>query len=108
MRVGKVLRRDRLAGLVVESDSGAFQFTYDPAYRDDPTLPPVSLTLPKRAESYHAPHLFPCFVALLAEGALAEAQCRQLRLDERDHFGRLLATTQVDGIGSLRIQAVSA
>ena len=50
--------------------------------------------------------LFPCLVALLAEGALAEVQCRQLRLDERDLFGRLLKTCASDVIGSLRIEEV--
>ncbi len=104
-RRGRVFRRDRLAGLLEEVD-GEFRFTYDAEYLRAADLPPVSLTLPKRPQAYTAPHLFPCFAALLAEGALAEEQCRLLRLDERDLFGRLLATCGHDCIGSLRIEAV--
>jgi serine/threonine-protein kinase HipA len=105
-RRGQVHRRDRVAGLLEEIADGV-RFTYDADYLREPGLPPVSLTLPKRAEPYTAAHLFPCFVSLLAEGALAEEQCRQLRLDERDLFGRLLATCGGDCIGSLRIETVA-
>jgi serine/threonine-protein kinase HipA len=66
----------------------------------------VSLTLPKRTAPYTSTSLFPCFVALLAEGALADLQCRTLRLDERDLFGRLLKTCSGDVIGSLRIEEI--
>ena len=105
MRRGQVFRRDVPAGLLEETGSG-YRFTYGADYLRDPLLPPVSLTLPKQAEPHTAPHLFPCFVALLAEGALAEEQCRRLRLDERDLFGRLLSTCGGDCIGSLWIEAL--
>ena len=102
-----MLRRDRHAGVIEETTSG-YRFTYDPEYLRDQTVPPVSLTLPKRSEPYESATLFPCFVALLAEGALAEVQCRMLRIDERDVFGRLLRTCDGDVIGSLRIAEITA
>jgi len=105
MRAARVFRRDVLAGHLEEVEGG-YRFTYDKDYLRDSLRPAVSLTLPKRAAPYSAPHLFPCFVALLAEGALAEEQCRRLRLDERDLFGRLVATCGGDCIGSLRVEAV--
>lgn len=105
-RSGKVLRRDRLAGLLEETATG-FRFTYDPAYLSDPGSPPISLTLPKRAAPYESTTLFPCFIALLAEGALADVQCRALRLDENDYLGRVLATCGGDVIGSLRVEPQS-
>lgn len=104
MRAGQIFRREVHAGVLVEDDAGSFTFTYDPAYLANDHQPPVSLTLPKRAEPYRSSHLFPCFVALLAEGALATEQCRRLRLDERDLFGRLLATCRRDCIGSLHVE----
>ena len=103
LRRGRVLRRDRIAGVVEETPTG-IRFTYDPAYLADPQLPPISLTLPKQTTSHEAPSLFPCFIALLAEGALAELQCRTLRLDENDYLGRVLATCGGDVIGSLRVE----
>ena len=104
-RAGRIFRRDSLAG-IVEEVAGGYRFTYDRDYLRGSALPAISLTLPKRSEPYDAPVLFPCLVALLAEGALAEVQCRQLRLDERDLFGRLLKTCASDVIGSLRIEEV--
>lgn len=101
-RAGLVYRCDRLAGLLEETEVG-FQFTYDAEYLRDPSSRPVSLTLPKQSEPFFSKYLFPCFVALLAEGALAQAQCQQLRLDEEDYFGRLLKTCAGDCIGSLRV-----
>ena len=102
-RRGQVLRRDRIAGVVEETSTG-FRFTYDPTYLADPMVPPISLTLPKQAAPHEAGSLFPCFIALLAEGALAELQCRTLRLDENDYLGRVLATCGGDVIGSLRVE----
>jgi serine/threonine-protein kinase HipA len=106
LRRGRVLRRDREAGILEETATG-FRFTYSDDYLRDPKMPAISLTLPKRPGSYLATKLFPCFIALLAEGALAEIQCRTLRLDERDYFGRVLATCGGDVIGSLRVEALS-
>jgi HipA-like protein len=106
MRTCQIFRREAAAGTLVEDDAGHFTFIYEPSYLANDGLPPVSLTMPKRAEPYRSTHLFPCFVALLAEGALATEQCRRLRLDERDLFGRLMATCRGDCIGSLRIEPV--
>lgn len=104
-RQGVVYRRERVAGVVEETTTG-YRFTYAADYVADPTQPPISLTLPKRTAPYESPTLFPCLIALLAEGALAEVQCRSLRLDEQDYLGRLLATCAGDVIGSLRVEEV--
>lgn len=102
-RRGVIFRLKRRAGVIEEIDEG-FRFAYDRDYAEDRAQPPVSLTLPKRLEPYESRTLFACFVALLAEGALAEVQCRHLRIDERDLFGRLLKTCTGDVIGSLRVE----
>jgi serine/threonine-protein kinase HipA len=104
-RRGRVIRRQRTAGLLEETDSG-FRFTYDRDYLRDPELPPISLTLPKQAATYESASLFPCFAAVLAEGALADVQCRALRVDARDLFGRLLTTCSGDVIGSLQVEEI--
>jgi serine/threonine-protein kinase HipA len=101
-RGGQVFVNDRLAGTISETETG-FLFTYDAAYLADPTTAPISLTMPKRAEAYVALHLFPVFCGILAEGSLATIQCRTQRIDERDLFGRLLATCR-DTIGALSVR----
>ena len=101
-RSGFVYVNDRLAGTISETDGG-FTFAYDPAYLADPSAAPISLTMPKRVEAYVAAHLFPAFCGILAEGSLATIQCRTQRIDERDLFGRLLATCR-DTIGALSVR----
>lgn len=99
----RVLQNGVLAGILEETASG-YRFTYEPAYLADETAPPVSLTLPKRAEVYESPHLFSFFFGLLAEGSLKDLQCKLLKIDEEDHFGRLVATAGGDVIGSVTVE----
>ena len=102
-RAGRVFQHGVLAGRIEELP-GAYRFTYEPSFLTA-DLPAVSLTLPKRPAPFDAPHLFPFFVSLLAEGHLADEQCRRLRIDERDLFGRLIHTTGGDVIGSVQVEA---
>ena len=49
--------------------------------------------------------LFPFFFGLLAEGAQKDRQCRELRIDENDHFTRLLETSAYGAIGAVYVKA---
>ncbi len=102
MRRGTVYFRDRVAGELVE-DAG-YTLTYDRDYLLDPSAPSISAVLPKRQEPYHSRDLFPFFSGLLAEGENKDLQCRYLKLDEDDDFGRLLATSQNDCIGAFYVK----
>ncbi len=102
MRRGMVRVRGRKAGLLEENESG-YRFQYVAEYLADAQAPSVSLTLPRRAEGYESKYLFPFFVGLLAEGNLKAEQCRRLKLDEADDFGRLLLTAGVDTIGAVTV-----
>ena len=101
-RRGKVYYRDHLAGRLEETVNG-YRFTYDPTYLADPTQPAISLTLQKQKESFESPVLFPFFYGLLAEGVQKEIQCRFLKIDEADDFGRLLRTAGQDTIGAVTV-----
>ena len=101
-RSGIVYCAGRLAGRIEETATG-YCFSYNPAYLADPESRPVSATLPKRIEPYLSTALFPFFFGLLAEGGLKDVQCRTLKLDENDHFGRLLKTATVDTIGDVTV-----
>jgi len=107
MRRAKVYCNKQCAGILEEvrgeEASVRYEFTYNSEYLADKSLPPVSLTLPKRVEVFTSSHLFPFFFGLLAEGRIKELQCRQLRIDERDHFGRLLKTAGEDCIGAVTV-----
>jgi HipA-like protein len=96
-----------LAGTIEETgDRGQkkYIYTYDHEYLADPKAPPVSLTLPKRKEPYLSETLFPFFYGLLSEGRMKEIQCRILRIDENDCFGRLINTLEEDCIGPVTIR----
>lgn len=102
-RHGKVYHNGRFAGRLGRTDSG-FVFTYDDAYRADPSLPPIALGFPKSRKEFRSPVLFPFFYGLLAEGANKNLQCAILRIDENDHFTRLLRTAGEETIGAVTVR----
>ena len=104
MRKGLVYYRDHLAGDLIE-DANGYTFRYRPEYLTNDSLPSVSLTLPKRKEPYVSKHLFAFFFGLLAEGIPKAIQCKYLRIDEDDDFGRLLATSKYDCAGAVYVIA---
>lgn len=106
MRQANVYYRDTLAG-VLRQDAEGYVFEYLPAYLENSALPAISLTLPKRREAFRSGILFPFFFGLLAEGENKTLQCRLLRIDENDHFTRLLRTCVADTIGGIMVREVS-
>ena len=102
MRAGMVKVKGVLAGRLEETQEG-YRFVYLDSYLIDPSRPAVSLTLKKQSSPHTSPTLFPFFFGLLAEGALKKDQCQKLRLDEEDHFGRLLKTTSEETIGAVTV-----
>jgi HipA-like protein len=104
MRSADVYRNGILAGKLVETDSGTYVFTYDSAYFNDSSRPGISFTLPKNQLVYSSEHLFPFFYNMLSEGTNREVQSKQLKIDENDFFGLLLATAQYDTIGAITVK----
>lgn len=101
-RKGIVYCDGKTAGRIEETPNG-YRFTYAADYLATSGTRAISLTLPKRPESYLSKVLFPYFFGMLAEGILKETQCRKLKLDENDHFGRLLKTAHSDAIGAITV-----
>lgn len=102
MNRGTVYYRDIPAGTLERSAAG-YVFRYDDAYRANLSLPDISATLPKTRPEYHSKFLFPFFAGLLAEGAQKERQCRELHIDEKDLFTRLLETSAYGAIGAVYV-----
>lgn len=93
------------AGTLTENDNGSYSFEYELSYFINTSMPEVSLTLPKTHMKFTSDYLFPFFFSLLSEGANKEAQCRLLKIDEKDYFGLLLATASHDTIGAVTIKS---
>lgn len=106
MRSAKVYLKGIEAGTLTENDNGSYLFEYEPGYFANTSMPEISLTLPKTQARFTSDYLFPFFFSLLSEGANKEAQCRLLKIDEKDYFGLLLATTSYDTIGAVTVKPI--
>lgn len=103
MRQAKVIYKNEWAGTLIQHDGGSFEFNYKESWLNDRSKPSVSLTLPKQKKRFHSEHLFPFFYNMLPEGTNKQAVCYHLRIDEKDHFGILMATAKFDAIGAVQI-----
>jgi HipA-like protein len=106
MRAAHVFFNSIPAGILKEEDRHNYSFSYDHAYFNNTGLPAISLTLPKTNRVYHSEFLFPFFYNMLAEGANKKLQSLQLKIDENDAFGLLLATAGFDTIGAITIKPI--
>ena len=102
-KTGLVSYNNILAGRL-EYRGGEFIFTYDSSYLNDSSLPPISLSFPKSKKEYRSDVLFPFFFGLLAEGVNKDLQCSTLKIDENDHFARLLKTAGENTIGAIAVR----
>jgi len=91
------------AGEIIRTDS-EYIFRYFREYLENDDLPQLSVSLPKRSDDYRSKYLFPFFYGLLAEGELKNFQCRKLRIDEKDHFTRLIKTAGQNTIGAVTVK----
>lgn len=89
---------------ILSKQNNKYFFKYYQAYITDNTKPAISLSLPKQNEQFVSEYLFSFFFGLLAEGDNKELQCRILRIDEKDHFTRLLKTAGEDTIGGITVR----
>ena len=102
MRRLRILMHAVPAGILEELEPGrSYRFLYDPDYDG----PPVSLTMPVRAEPYTFERFPPFFDGLFPEGSLLAALLQQSKLDPRDCMGQLLAVGR-DPVGAVTIEAM--
>jgi len=104
----EIYRNGTLAGTLTEENRQHYVFRYDDHYFNDVHKPAISLTLPKSQKEYASEFLFPFFFNMLSEGVNRKLQSRQLRIDEADHFGLLMATAQYDAIGAVTVKPITA
>ena len=103
----EIYRNGVLAGILSEENRKSFVFRYDERYFNDTTKPAISLTLPKSKMKYTSQYLFPFFFNMLSEGVNRKLQSIQLKIDEEDNFGLLMATAQYDTIGAITVKPIT-
>jgi HipA-like protein len=101
---GLVYNNGELAGYLQKDSGGQYSFEYEELYFTDPQKKAISLTLPKSQRVHLSKELFAFFFGLLSEGVNKDIQCRALKIDENDHFRRLLATAGEDTIGAITVK----
>ena len=106
MRAAEIYRKGSLAGVLTEENRNHYVFIYDDNYYNDAAKPAISLTLPKTQKEYFSEFLFPCFFNMLSEGINKKLQNNQLRIDEEDNFGLLMATAQLDTVGAVTVKPI--
>ena len=104
MRKATVYRNNEAAGELTQNSKSSYTFRYFNEWFNDSTKPAVSLTLPKTQQVYQSDVLFPFFFNLPSEGLNRQLQARQLKIDEKDYFGLLLATAGVDTVGAVTVK----
>lgn len=102
LRRARVLYNNQLAGVLLEIPTG-YQFTYDKEHLRSGR--PVSVSLPLREEPYESGELFSFFKGLLPEGWYLAIVSAKAKVDARDDFGILLATTS-DAIGAVTVHKI--
>ena len=106
MRRAFVYRNNELTGTLTEENRKSYLFRYDDDWFNDERRPAISLTLPKTQIEFRNPFLFPFFFNMLSEGVNRQLQSRQLKIDEADNFGLLLATAGWDTIGAVTVRPI--
>ena len=103
-RSGKVIFKDKLAGIVWQDENG-YGFEYDKNYLELKNAIPVSLTLPLRPEPYLSNTMIPFFDGLIPEGWLLNITLKNWKLDNRDRMGLLLIACK-DCIGAVGVEPI--
>lgn len=103
MRGLTVTVKGREAGVLSKFRDGTYEFRYVPKYRLDTSTDSVAFSIPKMRSVHRSKILFPFFYGLLAEGAQKRLQCRELKIDEADHFTRLAETCRQGVIGAVSV-----
>jgi len=106
MRSANVFCQGVLAGILSKDHAIGYRFRYDSEYLSNVRCPAIGLSFPKQEAHFDSPVLFPFFFGLLAEGDDKVLQCRVFKIDEHDHFTRLLKTCQAETIGGITVREI--
>ncbi len=106
MQKARVYRNGEEIGLLQKDDAGIYLFQYMLHYLENEDAVSISVHFPLQEEVFRSKTLFSFFFNLLAEGAVKEMQCRELKIDPEDHFTRLIKTTEFNTIGSITLKEI--
>lgn len=106
-RKANVYSNNIFVGYLTEYEDHTFTFQYDKRYMQDTGSFPISITFPFTSEPFAQKGLFSFFFNMLTEGDAKAMQCRALKIDENDHFGRLVRSCAEDSIGAVTVKEIT-
>jgi len=103
-RSGKVLFKDKLAGIVWQDEDG-YGFEYEANYLQLKDATAISFTLPLRKEKYLSNTMIPFFDGLIPEGWLLDITVKNWKINPNDRM-ELLLTACKDCIGAVSVEPI--
>ena len=94
MRRGKVLYKERLAGILTETNEGIYIFQYDSNYVQTNPNDFLIFSMPVSETPYKSNRLFSFFDGLIPEGWLLDIASKNWKINQNDRMGLLLACCQ--------------
>lgn len=106
MRQGRVYYKNRLAGIITETNDGEYVFTYEDAYIKKYPNDFLTFTMPVTDKPYIEKRLFPFFEGLIPEGWLLDIASNNWKINKNDRMGLLLACCQ-NCIGAVSVEPIA-
>lgn len=106
MRRGKVFYKDRMAGIITETDEGEYVFQYSEQYVKQHSDDFITFTIPVTNKPYTDKRLFPFFDGLIPEGWLLNIAAENWKINQNDRMGLLLACCQ-NCIGAVSVEPLT-
>ncbi len=94
------------AGILTESDSGEYVFTYENEYIKNYPNQFITFNMPVSNRSYTSKRLFPFFDGLIPEGWLLNIAAESWRINKNDRMGLLMACCQ-NAIGAVSVHPLN-
>ncbi|NQX81328.1 MAG: HipA N-terminal domain-containing protein [Flavobacteriaceae bacterium] len=91
MRIAEIFYKDKLAGILKESDLGEYSFVYQAEYIKEHSNDFICFSMPVNDNIYTSDRLFPFFEGLIPEGWLLNIATKNWKIDNSDRMGLLLA-----------------
>lgn len=83
MRKANIYYQDIYAGLLVETNDGEYEFTYDKEYVKNFPDRFLTFTMPVSQKTYRSNRLFPFFEGLIPEGWLLEIASKSWKINQQ-------------------------
>ena len=105
MRRAEIYYKNRLAGILTETNDGEYVFQY---YKDHVAKYPqlfITFTMPVTETKYVDKRLFSFFEGLIPEGWLLDIASKNWKINQNDRMGLLLACCQ-NCIGAVSVKPI--